>query len=146
MTRFARQHRFLVSARFATSVVNVVSTFFGVPEDMIRGPARDQATSRARMICMFVLHGATSMSRPEIGRLFNHRDRATVSAALKTVEAWLVRDPPLKMDLIEIACAVAARVRPAQIDVPTAPPRMLPARSAPPAEENPGESHPPHVR
>ena len=141
MTRFARRQRFLVGTRFATSVIDVVGRFFGMPADTIRGPARDQGTCRARMICMFILRGATSMSCPEIGRLFNGRDHATVIYALKTVETWLVRDPELRLDLIEIACVVAARTRPAQLDAQAPPPRMLPARVEPLAQAIPDESH-----
>lgn len=140
MTRLAHRQRFLVCTRFAVTVVDVVSRFFGIPAETIRGPARDQATCRARMISMFLLRGATSMSYPEIGRLFNGRDHTTVIHALKAVETWLVRDPDLRLDLIEIACAVAARTRPATISAPTPLLQMLPARPPERAEEPLDES------
>lgn len=140
MTRFARRQRFLVGARFAVTVIDVVGNFFAVSPEVIRSSARDQAACRARMICMFLLRGATGMSYPEIGRLFNGRDHATVIHGIKTVETWLVRDPELRYDLIELASAIAARTRPPKLPSQVPPPRMLPDRQQEPEAATPEQS------
>lgn len=145
MTRFARRQRFLVGARFAVVVVDVVAKFFGISTETLRGHDRHQATCRARMICIFLLRGATGMSYPEIGKLFDYRDHATISYALKTVETWLVRDPDLRYDLLEIASAVAARTRPSQLPAQALPLRMLQDRQPEPEEATPAQSPPQHA-
>ncbi|OHD23152.1 MAG: hypothetical protein A2Y38_19925 [Spirochaetes bacterium GWB1_59_5] len=112
MTRPDQRRRFLVSLRFVDTVVDIVNRYYEIPPGRIRSHERGvQAVSRARMIAMFTIRHAFEMSYPEIGRAFGGRDHSTVIHAVRTIELWLARDPELKMDVIRIACLVAARTQ-----------------------------------
>jgi len=114
-----RRHRYFVQASsIVRAVVSVVERFYELPSARgVMSRNRTPAVANARALAMYVSRGATSLSYPELGRLFR-RDHSTVVAAVQRVESWMDKDPFVKYQLIQIAQLVALRTQQPHLAAP----------------------------
>ena len=66
-------------------IVRNVCKYYGVEEDMLKGPQRSRNISEPRQVAMYLMRQMLNMSQDEIAKVFS-RERTTVVHALKQVE------------------------------------------------------------
>ena len=93
----------------ADSIIKEVSRYFGIDEDMIRGPSRSREIANARQVAMHLVRRMTSLSTPDIGREFGGRDHTTVIHSLEQVEKKIQSDPAFSQMLKDINININAK-------------------------------------
>ena len=73
-------------------IIQTVANFFNIKVADIKGKRRLKQFVRPRHIAMWMIRKHTDLSFPDIGRVFNDRDHATVQHACKRVRSLLERD------------------------------------------------------
>jgi chromosomal replication initiator protein len=73
-------------------IIQTVANFFNIKVADIKGKRRLRQFVRPRHISMWMIREHTSLSFPDIGRVFNDRDHATVQHACKRVRGLLESD------------------------------------------------------
>ena len=73
-------------------IIQTVANFFNIKVADIKGKRRLKQFVRPRHIAMWMIREHTSLSFPDIGRVFNDRDHATVQHACKRVRGLLESD------------------------------------------------------
>lgn len=76
----------------ATEVVGVVSDYFGVGVQLLKGEKRNKTIVWPRQILMFLLRKDLKLPQEEVGRLIGGRDHSTVIHATEKVEAAMKLD------------------------------------------------------
>jgi chromosomal replication initiator protein len=76
----------------ADEIIQTVANFFNIKVIDIKGKRRLKQFVRPRHIAMWMIRKHTDLSFPDIGRVFNDRDHATVQHACKRVRSLLERD------------------------------------------------------
>lgn len=66
-------------------IVRNVCKYYGVEEDILKGPQRSRNISEPRQVAMYLMRQMLNMSQDEIAKVFS-RERTTVVHALKQVE------------------------------------------------------------
>lgn len=66
-------------------IVRNVCKYYGVDEDILKGPQRSRNISEPRQVAMYLMRQMINMSQDEIAKVFS-RERTTVVHALKQVE------------------------------------------------------------
>lgn len=66
-------------------IVRNVCKYYGVEEDILKGPQRSRNISEPRQVAMYLMRQMINMSQDEIAKVFS-RERTTVVHALKQVE------------------------------------------------------------
>jgi chromosomal replication initiator protein len=72
-----------------------VAENFGISRAELVGSTRAATPLRARQVAMLLTRELTSLSLPQIGRLYGGRDHSTVLNSLRRVEAQIAEDPGL---------------------------------------------------
>jgi chromosomal replication initiator protein len=72
-----------------------VATSFGISRAELVGSSRAAAPLRARQVAIYLTRESTSLSLPQIGRLYGGRDHSTVLNALRRIEAAVGEDREL---------------------------------------------------
>jgi len=75
------------------SILEYISKYFRVDEELIRGQQRVQEAVAARQVAIYLIRAITNRSLVEIGRFFDNRDHATVLYSIKQVEKKMKSDP-----------------------------------------------------
>lgn len=70
---------------FTVEALNIVADVYGVPVDVMRGPARAHRISTARSVVMYILRKHTPMTLMAIGAVFE-RHHSTVLSAIADIE------------------------------------------------------------
>ena len=73
-------------------IIQTVASFFNIKVADIKGKRRLKQFVRPRHVAMWMIRKHTELSFPDIGRVFNDRDHATVQHACKRVRSLLERD------------------------------------------------------
>ncbi len=73
-------------------IISTVANFFNIKVADLKGKRRLKQFVRPRHVSMWLIRKHTELSFPEIGRLFNNRDHATVQHACKKIRTSLERD------------------------------------------------------
>ncbi|MFT5679525.1 MAG: chromosomal replication initiator protein [Myxococcota bacterium] len=76
----------------ADEIIQTVANFFNVKVVDIKGKRRLKQFVRPRHVAMWMIRKHTDLSFPDIGRVFNDRDHATVQHACKRIRGLLERD------------------------------------------------------
>lgn len=66
-------------------IVRNVCKYYGVDEDILKGPQRSRNVSEPRQVAMYLMRKLINMSQDEIAKVFC-RERTTVIHALKQIE------------------------------------------------------------
>ena len=66
-------------------IIRNVCKYYGVEEDLLKGPQRSRNISEPRQVAMYLMRQMINMSQDEIAKVFS-RERTTVIHALKQVE------------------------------------------------------------
>lgn len=69
----------------AALILRNVCKYYGVEEDLLKGPQRSRNISEPRQVAMYLMRQMINMSQDEIAKVFS-RERTTVVHALKQVE------------------------------------------------------------
>lgn len=80
-----------------SAINGVVSTTFGIAENMLLSKRRTQDVAMARQVAMYLARTLTSMSLKTIGAEYGGRDHSTVIHAVNVVRDQLKVDPDLKL-------------------------------------------------
>lgn len=91
-----------------TSIMHVVSEFYGLKLSDLQSKRKQQSVARPRQVCMFLVRKHTRHSLEEIGGYLGGRDHTTVMHALKAVESRLESEPTLQSELEAIEVKLAA--------------------------------------
>ncbi len=76
----------------ADEIIQTVANFFNIKVVDIKGKRRLKQYVRPRHIAMWIIRKHTDLSFPDIGRVFNDRDHATVQHGCKKVRDLLKKD------------------------------------------------------
>ena len=66
-------------------IVRTVCKYYGIEEDILKGPQRSRNISEPRQVAIYLLRLMLNLSQEEIAKIFS-RERTTVIHALKQVE------------------------------------------------------------
>lgn len=80
-----------------SAINGVVSSTFGIAENMLLSKRRTQDVAMARQVAMYLARTLTSMSLKTIGAEYGGRDHSTVIHAVNVVRDQLKVDPDLKL-------------------------------------------------
>ena len=75
------------------SIIQYVSRYYDLPENVITGQSRSRTASNARKIAIYLIRTMTNLSQDEIGQLFDGRDHSTILYSTRQVESQIERDP-----------------------------------------------------
>jgi len=84
------------------SILQSVSTYYGVPIPAITGKSRAKQIAEARHIAMYLLREDAELALKQIGLLLGHRDHSTVIHGVQKIAHALIADPRLNAQLSEI--------------------------------------------
>ena len=73
----------------AAMIITETSRYFGIDEEVIKGPSRSREAVNARQAAMYLVRRMTNLSTPDIGREFGKRDHTTVLHSLEQIEKRL---------------------------------------------------------
>lgn len=92
----------------ADDIIAEVSRYYGIASDVITGSSQNKTAVAARQMAMCLIRRLTSLSTPEIGRIFG-RDHSTVIYSIKQIEKKIPSDPSLSGTVRDITINVQAR-------------------------------------
>ena len=77
----------------AAMIITETSRYFGIDEEVIKGPSRSREAVNARQAAMYLVRRMTNLSTPDIGREFGKRDHTTVLHSLEQIEKKMKSAP-----------------------------------------------------
>lgn len=80
-------------------VLKVVSIFYDIPIDKIKGESRRKDLVKARQVTMYILRELNKLSYPTIGEVFNNKDHTTVMHSCKKIEEERINDSVLNNEI-----------------------------------------------
>src|SRR5690606_17789068 len=98
----------------ADQIMNVVSEYFNVSVDDLRGHSRSRVLVNAREIAMYLCRELTDLSLPRIGQAFGGRDHTTVMHADRKIRQQMAERRSLHNQIAELTNRIkqATRHRP----------------------------------
>ncbi len=85
-----------------TTVVDVVSSYFGIGKDALAGRKRDKRTAHARQVTMYLLREEANLGLSTIGRILGGKDHTTVKHGCDRIANQLNADAGLRRDIITL--------------------------------------------
>ncbi|MCG3192994.1 MAG: Chromosomal replication initiator protein DnaA [Thermoanaerobaculia bacterium] len=85
-----------------TEILKAVAAHFGLKPSELRQRTKKGAIVFPRQVAMYVMKEATSMSFPEIGRLFGDRHHTTALHAVRKISALREEDPELNRQITNL--------------------------------------------
>lgn len=92
-------------------VLNVVSEYFGVGVDDIRGSRRTADVAFARQVVMYILRDLLELPLIKIASAVRRQDHTTVLHAVRKIEEALKRDPSFRTRVDEIKTSLLQKTR-----------------------------------
>lgn len=83
-------------------IIDMVSRYFNISIEDIKGKKRNASIAMARQIAMFITRDMTSLSLEDVGREFGGKDHTTVLHSIKKVESAIQIDPKMDRDISEL--------------------------------------------
>jgi chromosomal replication initiator protein len=80
-------------------IQEIVSEFYRVQPNELRGPGRSKNLNMARQVAMYLSRELTKLSLPQIGTLFGDRDHTTIMHGHNKIKEQLPKDTRLEQDL-----------------------------------------------
>ena len=93
----------------AAMIITEVARYFGLEEDIIKGPSRARDAVNARQAAMFLVRRMTNFSTPEIGREFGDRDHTTVLHSLEQIEKKIKNDEVFAQTIRELTININSK-------------------------------------
>lgn len=93
----------------AAMIITEVARYFGLEEDIIKGPSRAREAVNARQAAMFLVRRMTNFSTPEIGREFGDRDHTTVLHSLEQIEKKIKNDDVFAQTIRELTININSK-------------------------------------
>ena len=93
----------------AAMIITEVSRYFGLEEDIIKGPSRAREAVNARQAAMYLVRRMTNFSTPEIGREFGDRDHTTVLHSLEQIEKKIKQDEVFAQTIRELTININSK-------------------------------------
>ena len=93
----------------AAMIITEVSRYFGLEEDIIKGPSRARDAVNARQAAMYLVRRMTNFSTPEIGREFGDRDHTTVLHSLEQIEKKIKQDDVFAQTIRELTININSK-------------------------------------
>ena len=93
----------------AAMIITEVSRYFGLEEDIIKGPSRAREAVNARQAAMYLVRRMTNFSTPEIGREFGDRDHTTVLHSLEQIEKKIKQDDSFAQTIRELTININSK-------------------------------------
>ena len=93
----------------AAMIITETSRYFGIDEEVIKGPSRSRAAVNARQAAMYLVRRMTNLSTPDIGREFGKRDHTTVLHSLEQIEKKMKSDPVFNQTIKEITININSK-------------------------------------
>ena len=93
----------------AATIITEVARYFGMEEDIIKGPSRAREAVNARQAAMYLVRRMTNLSTPDIGREFGGRDHTTVLHSLEQIEKKLKTDTTFAQTIREITININSK-------------------------------------
>ena len=93
----------------AAMIITEVARYFGLEEDIIKGPSRAREAVNARQAAMFLVRRMTNFSTPEIGREFGDRDHTTVLHSLEQIEKKIKQDDVFAQTIRELTININSK-------------------------------------
>ena len=90
------------SAISADLIIDMVSRYFNISVEDIKGKKRNASIAMARQVAMFITRDMTTLSLEDVGREFGGKDHTTVLHSIKKVETAMQMDPKLDRDISEL--------------------------------------------
>jgi chromosomal replication initiator protein len=84
------------------SIMEIVSEYFGVTVDDLRGQSRSRSLVNARQIAMYLCRELTELSLPRIGAAFGDRDHTTVMHAERKIRQQMAERRSLYIQIAEL--------------------------------------------
>ncbi len=85
-----------------TTVIDVVSSYFGIGRDALAGRKRDKRTAHARQVTMYLLRKEANLGLSTIGRILGGKDHTTVKHGCDRIANQLNADAGLRRDIINL--------------------------------------------
>ncbi len=85
-----------------TEMINIISGFYGVGVQQIKGERRTKAVAWPRQVLMYFLHKIMRLSLEEAGRMIGGRDHTTVLHGSNKVELMIEEDERIASEVREI--------------------------------------------
>lgn len=82
-------------------IINVVSKYYGIPSEEIKGKKRTNDIAMARNISIYIMREVTELSLPNIGKMMN-RDHTTILSSYRSVENKIKKDPSFEIQVKEL--------------------------------------------
>ncbi len=80
-------------------VLKVISNFYDISIEKIKGDSRRKDLVKARQVCMYILRELVKLSYPAIGEFFNNKDHTTVMHSCKKIEKEIIKDSVLNGEI-----------------------------------------------
>lgn len=84
-------------------ILKKVAAYYNIPREDLKKAKRSKNMVLPRQVSMYLIRELTSLSLPEIGRVFGAKHHTTVLYACKKLKADLQKDPKLKIDVNTLA-------------------------------------------
>jgi len=84
------------------AVLDAVTSYFGVDDELLKGRRRDKHTALARQVAMYLLREETGLPLTTIGKLLGGKDHTTVMHACNRVSQQVTLDGHLRQDVTNI--------------------------------------------
>lgn len=85
-----------------TEILKAVASHFGLKPSELKLRTKKEAIVFPRQVAMYVLKSATSLSLPEIGRLFGDKHHTTALHAIKKITGRIEEDPELNRQITNL--------------------------------------------
>ena len=90
------------STRDPKQIIHVIEKYTGVSIEVIKSNKRDQKSTLARRITMYLLREDAQMTSTAVGKMLGGKDHSTVIYAQKAIETQIKKDLILREKIIEI--------------------------------------------
>lgn len=86
----------------AASIIETVSSYYGVSQSEMTGTSRRQPLARQRQVAMYLCRELTGLSLPKIGAAFGGRDHTTVMHAVEKITGLIQSDKSVFDEVTDI--------------------------------------------
>ena len=87
-------------------IKNAISSYYGVPPELLVGKRRTRPVVHARQVAMYLCRDMTNVTLAAIGDSFGGRNHATVLHACRKVEAMIKEKKQILQEISELTARI----------------------------------------